>query len=433
MAARPPATAKANHMNWTVFLSRTLGSAPIGTRPAERGPTRRRIALAAPAALLAMAGCDEAPKAAPAGPGAGGPPPAPVTVVTLRAEPVTLTTELPGRVTASRTAEVRPQVGGIIRDRLFTEGEQVAAGQPLYQIDPATYEASLRSAEASLTRAEATAAAARTTVNRYRPLVAARAVSQQDLDTATASLRQAEADIASARASVTTARLNLDYTRIAAPIAGRVGRSSVTPGALVTADQASALATVIQLDPIYVDVVQPSATQLRLRRELEAGRLTPAEGGGAALRLTLPDGSAYDRPGRLQFTEVLVDQGTGSVVLRAIFPNPDGVLLPGMFVRARLEEGVTAGAILVPQQAISRTVRGEATAIVALPSGELQPRRVEAARSIGNRWLVTAGLAAGDRVVVEGAWLRPGAKPQISEITLEELDRRAAAPRQAQG
>ncbi|WP_203076498.1 efflux RND transporter periplasmic adaptor subunit [Falsiroseomonas ponticola] len=417
-------------MSWSDFLSRTLGTQAAAPQPAPSPLSRRQVALAAPVALLAVAGGGKA-MAETASP--GGPPPVPVTVVTLRAEPVKLTTELPGRVAAFRTAEVRPQVGGIIRDRLFTEGESVAAGQPLYQIDPASYEASLQSAEASLARAEATAASARTTVNRYRPLVAARAVSQQDFDTATASLRQAEADVASARAAVTSARLNLGYTRITAPIAGRVGRSSVTAGALVTADQATSLATVIQLDPIYVDVVQASASQLRLRREMEAGRLTPAEGGGAQLRLILPDGSTYDRPGQLQFTEVVVDQGTGSVVQRAIFPNPDGILLPGMFVRAQLEEGVSPGAVLVPQQAISRTPRGEATVTVATPAGELQPRRVQAERTVGNRWLVTAGLSAGDRVVVEGAWLRPGVRPQITEITLEELDRRAATPRQARG
>ncbi|MDN3565429.1 efflux RND transporter periplasmic adaptor subunit [Paeniroseomonas aquatica] len=375
-----------------------------------------------PAGLLAglvlpLAACqEEAAKPA-------APPPAAVTVLPLKPETVAITTELPGRTTPFRTAEVRPQVGGVIKERLFTEGAATEAGKPLYQIDPAPFQASLQSAEASQARAEAAATSARTTVNRYQPLVRARAVSQQDLDNALATLRQAEADIASAKASVTTARLNLGYTRVDAPIPGRTGRSSVTPGALVTADQTNALVTITQLDPIYVDVTQPSSTLLRLKRELAAGRLRRVADDQAEVHLTLEDGSDYAQAGRLQFSEVIVDPGTGSVTLRAVFPNPDGVLMPGMFVRAKLEEGTAEGVILVPQQAVARNAKGEATAMVVDAEGKVQPRIIRADRAIGNRWLVSEGLQANDRVIVEGLQrARPGAQVQATETTQQALD-----------
>lgn len=372
--------------------------------------------------VLTLAACqEEAAKPA-------APPPAAVTVLPLRPETVAITTELPGRTSPFRTAEVRPQVGGVIRERLFAEGAATEAGKPLYQIDPAPFQASLQSAEAGQARAEAAATSARTTVARYQPLVRARAVSQQDLDNALATLRQAEADIASAKASVTTARLNLGYTRVDAPISGRTGRSSVTPGALVTADQANALVTITQLDPIYVDVTQPSSTLLRLKRELAAGRLRRVADDQAEVHLTLEDGSDYAQAGRLQFSEVIVDPGTGSVTLRAVFPNPDGVLMPGMFVRARLEEG-TAQAIMVPQQAVGRTAKGEATAMVVDAEGKVEARIIRADRVIGNRWLVSEGLRANDRVIVEGLQrARPGAQVQATETTQQALDNPPPAP-----
>lgn len=392
-------------------------SAPPPGSPPGVPLRHRRPVIASGVALLLLAACDDKQAAAPA------PPPATVTVLPLRPERVAITTELPGRTSPFRTAEVRPQVGGVIRERLFAEGAETEAGKPLYQIDPAPYRASLQSAEAGLARAEATVASARSTVNRYQPLVRARAVSQQDLDNALATLRQAEADVASAKASVTTAQLNLGYTRVDAPISGRTGRSSITPGALVTADQTTSLVTITQLDPIYVDLTQPTSTLLRLRRELAAGRLKRVAEDQAEVHLTLEDGTDYARAGRLQFSEVIVDPGTGSVTLRAVFPNPDGMLLPGMFVRARLEEGVAEAALMVPQQAVSRNAKGEATALVVDGAGKVQPRVIRAERAIGNRWLVSDGLAANDRVIVEGLQrARPGAQVTATETTQQALD-----------
>jgi membrane fusion protein (multidrug efflux system) len=344
---------------------------------------------------------------------------------------VPITTELPGRTSAYGVAEVRPQVSGVIRDRLFTEGQDAKAGQQLYQIDPAPYQASLDSAQAALARAEATAAQAQITVDRYGPLVRARAVSQQDYDSAVAALRQAQADVNSAKAQVDTARINLDYTRVNSPIDGRTGRSSVTAGALVTGDQASSLVTVTQLDPIYVDVTQPSSTLLRLRRELASGTLRRVGDNQAELHLVLEDGTEYDHPGRLQFSEVMVDQGTGSVVLRAVFPNPDGVLMPGMFVRARLDEGVV-NAMLVPQQGVIRNPRGEATALVVKPDDTVEQRTIRADRAIGNKWLVTDGLQNGERVIVEGVQLaHPGSRVTANEVTVEQFERPSSGTAQA--
>lgn len=376
-------------------------------------------------AALAVTGCDENQAATPA----AAPPPPNVTVVTLRQQPVAITTELPGRTAAFQTAEVRPQVGGVIRERLFTEGAEVEAGQPLYQIDPAPYQAALDSAQATLQRSEASEASAAVTVNRYRPLVRARAVSQQDLDLAEASLRQAQADVASGRAAVETARINLDYTRVTSPIAGRTGRSSVTPGALVTAQQTNSLVTITQLDPIYVDVTQPASRVLRLRRELAAGTLRQDAEGQAVVHLTLEDGSEYPQTGRLQFSEVIVDPGTGSITIRAVFPNPNGELMPGLFVRARIEEGVTDRALMVPQQAVTRTPRGEATAMVVDAEGTVAARIIRADRAIGTAWLVSEGLREGDRVIVEGIQrARPGGRVNATETTQQALNERAAAP-----
>jgi membrane fusion protein (multidrug efflux system) len=310
----------------------------------------------------------------------------------------------------------RPQVGGVLRERLFTEGQEVTAGQPLFRIDPAPFQASLETAEASLARAQATAQSAELTVNRYRPLVRARAVSQQDFDLAEAALHQAQADVSSAQASVDTARINLGYTVVNSPIDGRTGRSSVTVGALVTASQSSPLVTVTQLNPIYVDMTQPSAALLRQRRDIAEGVLRRDVADRAAAALILEDGTEYPHRGEIQFSEVIVDQGTGSVTLRAVFPNPDGLLLPGMFVRARVEEGTIDQALLVPQQAVLRTPRGEPMAYVVNAQDVVEQRILKTSRAIGTDWLVTDGLAAGDRVVMEGVQrIRPGAKVAITE------------------
>jgi membrane fusion protein (multidrug efflux system) len=363
---------------------------------------------------LLLAGCKEdKPQAGP-----GGPPGKPeVNVVTIKAQPVSIVTELPGRSTAFRVAEVRPQVNGLIQKRMFTEGDQVQADQPLYQIDPAPYQASLASAQAAVAKAQATVTSSLATVNRYRPLARASAISQMDLDNAVATLRQAEADVASAKASVMTATINLQYTKLSSPITGRSGRSSVTEGALVTANQTTSLVTITQLDPIYVDVTQPSGTLLRLRRELAAGSLKSAGENQAAVKLVLEDGTAYDQPGRLQFSEVTVDQGTGSVTLRAIFPNPNGLLLPGMFVRERIEEGVRENGLLVPQRGVTHNQRGEPTAMVVGKDDKVEQRVLTTDRAIGDDWLVTSGLAAGDRVIVEGLQkVRPGVQVTVKEM-----------------
>jgi membrane fusion protein, multidrug efflux system len=325
-----------------------------------------------------------------------------VSVVTLRAQSVPISSQLPGRVAAYRTAEVRPQVSGIVLKRLFVEGSEVRAGQQLYQIDPAPYQASHDSAVA-------VEASARALSERYKPLVAANAVSKQDYDNAEASYLQA-------RAAVETARINLVYTRVLSPIAGRIGRSMITEGALVTANQATALATVQQLDPVYVDVTQPSATLLRLQRESTAGLLRRDESGQTRVQLQLEDGSDYAHPGALQFSEVTVDPGTGSVTLRALVPNPERLLLPGMFVREQIQEGVRQGTVLVPQQAVGHDQRGSPSALVVGPDNVVQARVLQADRAVGDRWVVTAGLAVGDRVVVEGIqFARPGVKVLVDE------------------
>lgn len=378
-----------------------------------------RTGLAAGLVLTAsliglLTGCkDEQAKAVPAGP----PPAVQVDVVTLHAAPVTLLTELPGRTSAFRTADVRPQVGGVLLKRLFTEGDEVKEGQLLYQIDPASYQASLASAQASLAHARAGVVSAQATVNRYRPLVAANAVSKQDLDNAVATAQQAVADVASSQAAVKTAEINLAYTRVTAPISGRTSRSSVTEGALLTSNQTTSMVTITQLNPIYVDVTQPSTTVLRLKRELASGQMkSTGNNNEVPVKLTLEDASTYDQPGRLQFSEVTVDQGTGSVTLRAIFPNDAGLLLPGMFVRAELEEGVRQNGLLVPQQGITHNEKGDAIALIVDKDGKVESRTLVADRAIGDKWLVTTGLADGDRVIISGLQkTRPGAKVEAHE------------------
>jgi membrane fusion protein (multidrug efflux system) len=323
-------------------------------------------------------------------------------VVTLHPQPVTITTDLPGRMVAYRIAEVRPQVSGVILKRLFTEGSEVKAGQQLYQIDPAPFQANLESAQASLARARATLKSAALLTQRYKPLVEAHAVSQQDYDNAAAAQDQAAADIALAKAAVDTAHINLAYTRVFSPISGRTGRSAVTEGALVDANQRTALVVVQQLDPIYVDVTQPSTMLLRLQREFAGGQLKKVGESEARAQLILEDNTLYEQSGKLQFAEVAVDTGTGSVTLRAVFPNPQHILLPGMFVHERIEEGVNERGLLVPQRAITHNARGEATTMVVGADDAVSTRVIKTERAIGDQWLVSDGVAAGDRVIVVG-------------------------------
>ncbi|MGV8042407.1 MAG: lipoprotein [Thermoanaerobaculaceae bacterium] len=337
--------------------------------------------------------------------------PAEVGVVTLAPERVVLTTELPGRTSAYLVAEVRPQVSGIVKDRLFTEGADVAAEQVLYQIDPAQYQAAVDQATAALAVAEANLPAARSRAERLKGLVEIRAVGQQDYDDAAAALAHAEAAVAASRAALESARINLAYTPIKAPIGGRIGRSGVTVGALVTAYQPVPLAVIQKLDPIYVDVTQSSADMLRLRRALEAGTLKSGGEGQNKVKLLLEDGSPYPLEGTLKFADVTVEPTTGSVTLRMVFPNPDQILLPGMFVRAIVEQGVDESAILAPQMGVTRNPKGEPVALVVGSDGTVEQRILEVGRAIGDRWLVTKGLATGDQLVVEGLQrVRPGAQ-----------------------
>jgi membrane fusion protein (multidrug efflux system) len=381
-----------------------------------------RIGVAILAALcLGLAGCKDKPSQA-----AVPPPKQSVDVVTLHAQPVTLTSELPGRTAPHRTAEVRPQVNGVILKRLFTEGDMVQAGQQLYQIDPAPYEASLASAQATLAHAQASVKTAQSVVSRFRPLVAAYAVSRQDLDNALGTLEQNQADVASAQAAIKSAAINLGYTRVLSPITGRTSRSSVTEGALVTADQTTSLVTITQLDPIYVDVTQPSTTMLRLKREVASGQIKTAADNKVPVKLLLEDGSSYDQPGELQFSEVTVDQGTGAVTLRAVFPNNTGLLLPGMFVREQLQEGIREAAILAPQQGVTHNERGEPTALVVDADGKVQSRILTTDSAIGDFWLVTQGLNNGDKLIVSGVQMvRPGMEVTANEV---KLDGGIAAP-----
>lgn len=318
-------------------------------------------------------------------------------VYTITEQPYTLTTELPGRTAAYRIAEVRPQVNGIVQKRLFTEGSDVKAQQQLYQIDAALYEATLKSAQASYLSASSLA-------KRYQTLVEDQAVSRQQYDDAKAASLQAEA-------ALEKAQIDLKYTKVLAPISGRIGRSSVTEGALVNSGQAQELAVIQQIDPIYVDVTQSANDMLRLRRELDSGQLEQADDSAAQVSLKLQDNSLYPHQGTLEFSEVSVDSSTGSVTLRAVFPNPDGLLLPGMFVQASLVTGVNNHAILAPQQGISRNPKGEAIAMIANSNNEVEVRTLKAERTSGNFWLVTEGLQAGDRVITEGLqFIRPGAR-----------------------
>ncbi len=367
-------------------------------------PLKWSLALAALLMVLLLAACDTQPKArqqrsVPE-----------VSTVTVQAQEITEFSELPGRTSAFRIAEIRPQVNGLIQKRLFTEGSDVKAGQVLYQIDPAPFQAALDNALAALGRAVANLPSIRSRAERYKSLLADKAVSQQDYDDAAAALAQNLADIQYWKASVQTARINQGYTKVTAPISGRIGRSSVTDGAIVTAYQPTALATIQQLDPIYVDVPQSTIALLRLERNLQDGRLDRDGKKQNVVRLVLEDGSTYPQEGTLQFRDVSVDPTTGSVILRMVFPNPQGVLLPEMFVRALINEGVNKQAILVPQQAVSRNQKGEPFALIVGPENKVVLRMLTFDRAIGNKWLVSKGLDSGDRVIVEGLQMaRPGA------------------------
>lgn len=340
-------------------------------------------------------------------------PPAPPTpkvgVVGLREEQVLLTTELPGRITARETSEVRPQISGVIRQRLFAEGSMVRAGQVLYEVEDAPYRAALGTAQGNLGRAQASIDATRLQAERYRSLVGINAVSRQELDNAVASARQARADVATQQSSVQAARVNLDFTRIRAPISGRIGRSLFTAGALVQTGQTDPLATIVRTDEVFVDVTQSASQILDLREALARGGLSRGGQDTLRVKLILPNGKPYAQEGRLQFSEAAVDPQTGSVTLRALFPNREGLLLPGMYVRAQVVEGIRERAILAPQQGITRDPRGRATALVLGAQNKVELRNIVAERPVGDKWVVTSGLKPGDRLIVEGLLnLRPG-------------------------
>ncbi|WP_269792234.1 efflux RND transporter periplasmic adaptor subunit [Stenotrophomonas sp. Iso1] len=376
------------------------------------------LSLALAVALAACKGGGEAPPQG--GPGH-------VTVVTLKAEPVTLKRELAGRANSYQVAEVRPQVSGIVAKRLFTEGSLVKEGQPLYQLDDAAYRAQANSARAQLARAEASANAARLAARRSSELVKSRVISVQDDENAQASWKQAEADVLAARASLDAANVTLGYARITAPISGQIGKSSVTQGALVSAGQAAALATINQLDPIYIDVTQSSAELLQLRRELADGRLEGAS--ELPVDIVLEDGTPFAHKGKLEFSEVSVDPSTGSYGLRVRVENPDQVLMPGMFVRAVLGSGVRPNALLVPMQGIARDPKGSTTAMVVDAEGKVEQRPVVVSRTIGDKWLVESGLKAGDKVIVEGLQkIGPGMPVEATEKGAESAKPAAAAP-----
>ena len=374
--------------------------------------SKPRMRAALPAALilatLALGACGDK-AAAPAAP-----PAAAVTVVTLASAPVTLTRELTGRAEASQVAEVRPQAGGIVERLLFTEGGSVRAGQPLYQLDQTAYRADAGSAQAAVARAQTALANARQKAERTAELARTQMVSRQDNDNAQAALRQAQAELRAAQAGLQGANVPLGFTRVSAPISGRIGRSSVTRGALVTASQATPLAVIQTLDPMYVEVSQSSAELLQLRREIAAGSLQGTD--DVPVNITLEDGSAYPQQGKLSFAEAMVDPATGAVALRVVVPNPDQLLLPGMFVRATIANARRQDAILAPQQGITRNAKGDATAMVVGADGKVAQREVVVSRAIGNKWLVESGLKAGDKLIIEGLQkIAPGAPVNATE------------------
>lgn len=370
------------------------------------GRLRSTAMLLLAVSACGLAGCGQKAAAPPPAPG-----PVEVGIVTLVARDVLLATELSGRTVAYRVAEVRPQAAGIIQRRLFVEGAQVKAGDPLYQIDPDSYRAALQRAEAALRQTLATEKVARLKANRFQDLIAKKLISQQDYDDAEAALNQAVAGVAVAQAERDVARINLEYTIIRAPISGRIGRSLITEGALAKAEQDEPLATIQQIDPLYVDITQSSVDLIRLKRDLADGRLVAADGTTAALRLLLEDGTEYAHPGTLAFSEVRVDEGTGNVTLRGTVPNPDQLLLPGMYVRARLDQGVRHNAVLAPQKGVTFDYTGKAFAMLVGADNKVERRFLTVDRTIGDQWLVADGLAAGDRVILDGLQkIREGAE-----------------------
>ena len=362
--------------------------------PSRSRPVKLTILLVA---SLAMTACNSGQQAGAGGQGA----PQEVGVVTIQPQRVTLSTDLPGRTASYRVAVVRPQVNGVLLKRMFDEGTDVKEGQQLYQIDPAPYQAALDSAQAALAHAQAASEMDNLQVQRYQQLKNSNAVSKQDYDQTMATAAQAAADVASAKAAVETAQINLTYTRVLAPISGRTGRS-ITEGALVTNEQTLPLVTIQQLDPIYVDIPESTAIITRLRREVSRGQIKSVGQDAALITLTLEDGSMYEEPGTLQFSEVTVDQSTGSVIQRAVFPNPKAFLLPGMFVTAHIEEGISENGILVPQQGVMRDPKGQASIFLVGADNKVALRTIHTDRAIGDKWLVTDGLKVGDRLIVEG-------------------------------
>jgi membrane fusion protein (multidrug efflux system) len=364
-----------------------------------------------PALALVLAACggqsQQQGAGAPGGAGGQQAAPPPVSYVVVQQQAVPLTSELPGRLSPYESSDVRPQVNGLILERLFTEGDMVRQGQPLYRIDAAPYRAAVASARAALTRAQAAIASNEALARRYAELVKINAISKQEYENAVTTAAQARADVASQRAALTTAEIDLARTTIRAPISGKIGRSVFTTGALVSASQANALTTIQRLDPIYVDIQQSSADILKLRQSIMAGQV--ARDGNAKVALTLEDGTPYGPQGTMRFADVTVDETTGSQVIRALFPNPNGLLLPGMFARARLVEGTQQNAMLVPQRAVSRDERGNPTVLVVGAENKIEPRPIQTSRTAGDAWIVTGGVKPGDKVIVEGAMmLRPG-------------------------
>ncbi len=380
--------------------------------------------LSAVSSLL-LVGCTSSPAADQQPQGGGAPPPGEVGIVTLKTERVTLQAELAGRTAASLTSEVRPQVSGLVKARTFEEGAKVKAGQALYQIDAAMYRAQLDQANADLASAKAALESAKGRNERFAKLSEIEGVSKQEADDARAMYQQATAGVAQKSAALQAARININYTSITAPIAGRIGKSTVTVGALVTANQPQPLAVIRSLDPIFVDLNESSEDRLRLRAQLGAGTL---QAGTAKVKLRLGDGSLYNHDGTLEFTEVAVDEATGTVTLRAQFPNPDDTLLPGMYVRALLDQAVAQDAILAPQQGVSHDAKGNPVAMVVAPNNTVEMRVLVTDRAIGDRWLVTSGLAAGDRLIVEGLnKIGPGMPVHATEVTLKDPNAPEAA------
>lgn len=373
--------------------------------------------------VLLFAGCETKEQ------GQAQAPPVPqVSTITVQPEKIMLSTQLPGRTTAFQIAEIRPQVSGLIQKRLFTEGSEVKAGQVLYQIEPDLFQAAFDNANAALSRAEANLPSIRSMAERYKTLLKDKAVSQQAYDDTVAGLQQLLAEIESLKAQVKTARINLEYTKVTAPISGRIGRSNVTVGAIVTAYQSMALATIQQLDPIYADMPQSTIDMLRLQNRLKEGLLNQQGKDQNKVKLILEDGTPYTREGTLQFSDITVDPSTGSVTLRALFPNPEGIILPGMFIQAVIKEGVNEQAILIPQQGVSRDPKGNPYALIVDADSKAAFRPLTLDRAIGDKWLVSKGLAPGDRLIVEGLlMLRPGTVVEASAFNTGPAEQEAAA------